>query len=318
MQDIWIFSEDHEVSKQLLNLGKEAKESLQKKVYVLTTDNDFAKEVATCGADVVYVLKSSNGKIERPESLAKGVARLVNEENPSVFFVGGTRRGKDFAAKVAALTDSGMVTDANRIKFDNGIVTERMMYGGLAVITETLGEKTMVTIPPKSYDAAIAGDTSAEIILKEIEIEQNVQVVEILEVVHEGADISSALKVICVGRGLSKKEDLALAEDLAVAVGGVIGCTRGVAEDYHWLPEEVYIGLSGQKIKPELYISMGVSGQIQHVAGIRDSKFIIAVDTNENAPIFEAADYGIVGDLYEVIPALTKAINNATGKAAAK
>lgn len=312
MQDIWIFSEDHEISKQLLTLGEEIKKSLKRKIYLLTTDNDFAKEVATYGADVVYVLKSSNGEIQRPESLAKGVAQLINEENPSVFFVGGTRRGKELAAKVAALADSGMVTDANKIRFDNGIVTERMMYGGLAVITETLGEKTVVTIAPKSYDAAIAGDTSAEIIMKEIEIEQNIQVIEILEV--EGAGISSATKVICVGRGLSKKEDLSMADDLASAVGGVVGCTRSVAEDYHWLPEELYIGLSGQKIKPELYISMGVSGQIQHVAGIRYSKFIVAVDTNENAPIFEAADYGIVGDLNEVIPALTRAIKSITGK----
>lgn len=310
MQDIWIYSEDNEISKQLVTLGKEAKQSLQKKIVVLTADENFAKDIASCGTDVVYVLKGSNVNIERPESMAKGVAKLVNEETPAAFFVGGTMRGKEFAAKVAALADSGMVTDANSIKFDNGIVTERMMYGGLSVITETLADKTVVTVPAKSYEAAVAADGSAEIISKEIEIEQNIQLVETSKVVREGADLSTAIRVICVGRGLSKKEDLAIAEELADVVGGEIGCTRGIAEDYHWLPEELYIGLSGAKIKPDLYVSMGVSGQVQHIAGIRDSKIIVAVDTNENAPIFEAADYGVVGDLHEVIPALTEAIKS--------
>lgn len=314
MQDIWVYSEDQELSKQILTLGKEAKQSLQKKVYLLTTEEEFALEAASCGADVVYLLRSSNGIIIRPESLAKGVAQLVNEESPSVFFVGGTLRGKEFAAKVAALADSGMITDANAITFNNGVRTDRMVYGGLAIISETLGEKALVTIPPKNFDAAVKGETSGEIIVKEIDIEQNIAVVQLSPVVREGADISSASKVICVGRGLAKKEDLALAQDLATAVGGEIGCTRGIAEDYGWLPVELYIGLSGQKVKPELYVSMGVSGQVQHVAGIRDSKIIVAVDRNESAPIFEAADYGIVGDLYEVIPALTQAIKSVVGK----
>ena len=99
-----------------------------------------------------------------------------------------------------------------------------------------------------------------------------------------------------------------LAQDLAGKLGAEIGCTRSVAEDYHWLPNEAYIGLSGQKVKPQLYISMGVSGQVQHTAGIRDSKIIVAIDTNENAPIFAAADYGIVGDLYDIVPVLTEKI----------
>jgi electron transfer flavoprotein alpha subunit len=116
-----------------------------------------------------------------------------------------------------------------------------------------------------------------------------------------------------VGRGLDKKEDLKLAEDLAGVLGGAVGCTRSIAEDYGWMPEATYIGLSGRTIRPKLYISLGVSGQVQHVAGIRDSKIIVGIDTNENAPIFAAADYGIVGDLHEAAPLLTAALKERIG-----
>jgi electron transfer flavoprotein alpha subunit len=108
--------------------------------------------------------------------------------------------------------------------------------------------------------------------------------------------------------GMDKAEDMKIAQDLADAIGAVIACTRGIAEERHWLPVEQYIGISGAVIKPKLYISMGVSGQVQHVFGIRDAQIIVAVDTNEKAPVFKAADYGIVGDMYEVIPALTEAL----------
>ena len=110
--------------------------------------------------------------------------------------------------------------------------------------------------------------------------------------------------VVCVGRGLDKQEDIDLARQLAQVLGGEVGCSRPIAEELQWLPEEVYIGISGKKVKPALYLGIGVSGQVQHITGIRDSKVIFAVNKDENAPIFEAADYGIVGDLYSVVPML--------------
>jgi electron transfer flavoprotein alpha subunit len=117
-------------------------------------------------------------------------------------------------------------------------------------------------------------------------------------------NVSEADVVLCVGRGLAKQEDLALIEELAESIGGVIGCTRPISEDYSWLPTDRYIGLSGQKVQPKLYIALGSSGQIQHIAGCRDAKTIVAIDKDESAPIWEASDYGIVGDLYEIVPAL--------------
>ncbi len=120
----------------------------------------------------------------------------------------------------------------------------------------------------------------------------------------EAKDISEARVVVCVGRGMEKKEDLALARQFAEVVGGSIGCTRPIAEELHWLPEELCIGLSGVQVKPDLYFGIGVSGQVQHVTGIRNAKVIAAINKDENAPIFKAADFGIVGDLYDVMPKL--------------
>ena len=124
-------------------------------------------------------------------------------------------------------------------------------------------------------------------------------------------DITEAKIVVCVGRGIAKPEDIALAKELAEGVRGEVGCSRPVAEELRWLPEEVYLGISGKKVKPNPYIGVGVSGQVRHVTGIRDSKIIFSINQDENAPIFEASDYGIVGDLYQVVPKLIQELKAA-------
>jgi electron transfer flavoprotein alpha subunit len=121
---------------------------------------------------------------------------------------------------------------------------------------------------------------------------------------RESKDITEARVIVCAGRGIEKNEDLTLIRQLAHALGGEIACTRPIAEEYHWLAEELCIGLSGVQVKPDLYLGLGVSGQVQHLTGIRNAKVIAAVNKDENAPIFKAADFGIVGDLYDVVPKL--------------
>jgi electron transfer flavoprotein alpha subunit len=307
MAGIWIYSEDTDIAKQLLTLGKELAGQLQQQVSALTIFEEDAKALVASGADKVFVLK---GDSAWPESYAPAVAELAGKEQPTVLFIGGTMRGKDLAAKVAAALKTGLVNDAFAVRFENGTIeTDRVMYGGLAVCTEILQGIGVVTIPPRTYDPAAQDDSrSGEITTVAASVSSELVVGNVCPIVRQGADIATADKLVCVGRGVGKQEDLQLAKDLAAALGAEVGCTRSIAEDYHWLPNETYIGLSGQKVKPSLYISMGVSGQVQHVAGIRDSKVIVAIDTNEDAPIFAAADYGIVGDLYQVVPLLTEAI----------
>lgn len=306
MADIWAYSEDTTVTKQLLALGRQLAGDGQE-VRAITLDADATQELVAGGADKVYVLKGSNSW---PESYAKAIATLAQQELPQVFLIGATLRGKDIAAKVAAQLGAGLVTDAQSVRLVDGAVeTERMMYGGLAVSTEQVAAPALITIPPRAYDP-LPPDSSrqGEIVTVDATTEDIMSVGNICPIERQGADITTADRLVCVGRGLAKQDDMKLAENLAQVLEAEIGCTRSIAEDYHWLPNERYIGLSGQKVKPSLYISMGVSGQIQHVAGIRDSKIIVGIDTNENAPIFQAADYGIVGDMYEIVPLLTKAL----------
>ncbi|MGH9919233.1 MAG: electron transfer flavoprotein subunit alpha/FixB family protein, partial [Nitrososphaerales archaeon] len=120
--------------------------------------------------------------------------------------------------------------------------------------------------------------------------------------------IRSALKIVSAGRGFARKEDLVIAQDLASALGASLGCSRPLSSDLGWMSEETHIGLTGAYVHPQLYVAIGISGQLQHVAGIKDSKVIVAINKDAHAPIFQVADYGIVGDLYEVVPALTKAL----------
>ncbi|WP_371361928.1 Protein FixB [Sporomusa rhizae] len=307
MSGIWIYSEDSAVAKQLLTAGQELKKTMQQPVNVITLNAENVQSLTTAGADKVFLLK---GNSIWPESYAGAIAELLSKEQASVVLVGATMRGKDLAAKIAAILKTGLVSDALTVQYANdAIETTRLVYGGLAVRTEASALPALITIPPRTFPETSAAAVQCEIVTVEAANQDSrVTVSNVCPIVREGADIATANKIVCVGRGLAKQEDVKMAEELAAAVGGEIGCTRGISEDYHWLPSDRYIGISGQKVKPELYIGMGISGQVQHVVGIRDSKIIVVIDTNEKAPIFEAADYGIVGDLYEVVPLLTAAL----------
>lgn len=311
MAAILVYSEDNAILTELLALGRSLADAMKAQVCAVSLNKEAGAALIASGADKVIVF---NGTSQWAESYAQPLAELAEREQPAAIVVGATQRGKDVAAKVAAKLKTGLVTEAFAVRFTDGAIeTDRMMYGGLAVCTEVLATPSMVTVMPRTYEA-LAPDPNrqGEIVALDVKTDTRIEVSEVCPIIRQGADISQAEKLVCVGRGLAKKEDLKLIEDLATALGAEISCTRGIAEDYHWLPPERYIGISGQRVKPALYLSLGISGQVQHVAGIRDSKIIAAIDTNENAPIFEAADYGIVGDLYEIAPLLIGAIQKAS------
>jgi len=312
MSCIWAFSEDAALTVRLIGLARHLAEGTPFTVGALTLDEASVPALTAAGADTVYVLI---GASSWPESYAPTLVKLCSEHLPALFIVAATLRGKEIAATVAAHMRAGLVSEAFAVRRGPaGFETDRLMYGGLAVCTETLKEMTLVTVPAANYEA-LAPDPSrtAQLVAVQADTTSRAVVGEVCPVEHGGVDIAAAERVVCVGRGLGKQEDLKLAEDLARVLGGAVGCTRSIAEDYGWMPEETYIGLSGRKIRPKLYISLGVSGQVQHVAGIRDSKIIVGIDTNENAPIFAAADYGIVGDLNEAAPLLTAALKARIG-----
>jgi electron transfer flavoprotein alpha subunit len=302
-----VFSEKNELLSEMLSGARRIIETVPLMTVSAVGWGDAA-QCALYGAGHVYVLEGLSAN-QPVESVVPTIQALIQDTKPALVLIGATKHGKEIAARLAAILDAPCVTESNQISMDESgrITTVRNAYGGVALQTETFsssGYPVIITVPPHSYTAEPFSVTP---IVEQVpvNVSNKVQVVERLPKLAGTTDIAAANVVVCVGRGFDKQEDLALAQDMAAAIGGVVGCTRPISEDFHWLPTDTYIGLSGVKCKPKLFVSIGCSGQIQLVTGVRDSGVIFAVDSDESAPIWEAADYGIVGDLYEVVPALT-------------
>jgi electron transfer flavoprotein alpha subunit len=308
MPGIYVFSEDSALAKQLLTPALELKKSLGQLIIALALDEAEAKELAALGADKVVVLNSAG---TCPEGFAEAIYSRVSANGASVLLVGGTLRGKHVAAHVAAKLNAGMTTDAKTLTIENGkLVAERVLYAGLALCEEEVALPAVATVRARTFVAPTAAAGSGAIETAAVAGDSRVTVKGVTPTGGTGIDIGAANKLVSVGRGFRKKEDLTLAKELGAALKAELSCTRGIAEDEHWLPIERYVGISGQAVKPDLYFAVGLSGQVQHMVGCRESKVIVAVNNDERAPIFEAADYGIVGDLYEVLPLLTAAVGN--------
>jgi electron transfer flavoprotein alpha subunit len=308
MAGIIVFSEDPALARQLLTPGLALAEALAQPLVALTASPAEAETLAALGAERVLVLEAEQ---THPEALAPAIADLLAKEGTSVFLVGGTQRGKQLAAHVAAVLGAGLTTDAKALAIAGGrLETTRILYAGLAVCQEVVELPAVATIPARAFLPPPTAARPGTVERLAVTADTRVAVLSSTPVDSEGVDITAAARLVSVGRGFGKKEDLALARDLASALKAELACTRGVAEDEHWLPIERYIGISGQTVKPELYLAVGLSGQVQHMVGCRESKLIVAINSDERAPIFEAADYGIVGDLYQVLPLLTAALKN--------
>ena len=261
-----------------------------------------AQDAAVNASDAYYM-----GSLESDSFLAylPAIASLVRELHPQLILTGTTKNGRAAAATAAATVGTSVQTDATSISIieDGKVVTQRMVYGGAAYQTESsLTETSVVCVSGGLFP-----------------VEQRQPVTNVFELKPQGSPIrllkrqakegktvnlSAAKAVIGVGRGFGSIENLTLAQELATAIGGEVGCSRPVAEEEKWMPKEAYIGVSGVMIKPELYIACGISGQVQHMTGVNQARIIIAVNKDSSAPIFEKCDYGIVGDLNTVLPAL--------------
>ncbi len=299
MAGIYVYSDKLDIAAELIGFAKAS----GKEATALCFAQEAADQLAQMGADKVFCLK---GNSPLAENYGQAIADFLKNQTAELFVVGATARGRDIAARVAGYLDCGMVSDVSSLSFSDGkISTERMMYGGAVVQSETNSGLSVVTVAAGRFEP-IKG--SAEIVTVVVESDDRVSLIETAPVVKEGIDLRQACSVVCVGMGLEKESDIQMAKDLAAVLNAELGCTRGIAEERHWLPVEQYIGISGAVIKPQLYISMGLSGQVQHIFGVRDAKIIVAIDSNEKAPIFKSADYGIVGDMYEIIPLLTQAL----------
>lgn len=311
MTKFWIISDVAETSYELLGKARELLGDQEGIITVYLIGNETTgQEAIGYGADLVKLMELPPDTTW--EQYAPVLVQEAQASQPEMILVGATRRGKDLAAQLAALLDSPCVTECKSIEYDDGkVILKRIIYGGLAEkIIECCQFPVIATVASRTFEKWTAKDASREGTIEKLDLPagDNVQVVERRSKPQEAVNIKDASIVVGVGRGFSEQDELKMAEELAKVLGGEVACSRPIAEDLHWLPEDRYIGISGQIIKPNVYIAAGISGQVQHVYGIRDAKTIIAIDKNENAPIFQVADYYIVGDLKEVLPALTEAV----------
>ncbi|RLF10455.1 MAG: electron transfer flavoprotein subunit alpha/FixB family protein [Thermoprotei archaeon] len=309
---IWVYSENNDLMLELLTKGRELANQLGVELAALVLGQDVAskaEELAYYGADKVYVVEHPNLATFIAEPHTSALAELVNKHKPDSVIMGATKRGNEVAARLAARLNVGCVTNCTGISVDpetKMLLLNRLVYGGTAISTQRCKTKPQIaTVPPRTFEKASKTDRKAEVIKEKVEAEEpKVKVLELKKKEVKGVRLEEADVVVVAGRGVKKKEDVAMLEELAQLLGGVVSYTRPLAYDLKWSP--TWTGMSGVIIKPRLYIGVGVSGAIQHVAGIRDSKVIVAINSDPDAPIFKVADYGIVGDLYAVVPELVK------------
>jgi electron transfer flavoprotein alpha subunit len=241
----------------------------------------------------------------------EALARITERVDPEFVVMAATRRGRSFAARLAHRLGAGCVTEAIEIEFEEGrMVTGRYALGGNTVSREAITTAIKVVgIMPGLLEAEAPGSPSGEIVQVELDLSPSrVQVVERQEKPRLAVDIEASERLVCVGRGLKAEEDIELAQGLAAALDAELACTRPLSSELEWMSEDRMIGISGKRCNPKLLFSIGVSGQVQHTVGIMGANLIVAINDDPSAPIFDLADYGAVGDLYELVPALTREV----------
>ncbi len=308
MTDILVFSEQDKVALELLSKARELGTA-----YATVLGADVAgraSDFMDYGAKKVFVGQDARLANMQADVYAEALAQIANVSGASVVLIGSTRRGKDLAGRVAQKLACGAITDAIGLGTADGkLAAQRYALGGNTIATDVImSERQVIAVLPKTFEAS-KQPFAGEVVQVALKLpEPRVRVVETKPKAQAAANIEDAERLVIVGKGFSKQEDLGLAERLAHALHAEIGCTRALSADYHWLSEERMIGVSGKKCKPQIVVSIGVSGQIQHTVGILASRLIVAVNKDKAAPIFKIADYGIVGDLYQVTPKLTERI----------
>jgi electron transfer flavoprotein alpha subunit len=254
------------------------------------------------------VLKTSTQPPYATEVVSEMIYRAVEKFKPSVILVGSTRQGREVAGRLAAKMGAGSLTEAFELQVSGQMLLgSRNVYAGRVVAKMTAPIPCVATVRVGAYPSQANTGTQVQE-FDAGEVRSRVRILKATKKETGRVDLRKAKTVLSVGRGIKKKEDLVMVEGLAKSIGAAMGCSRPLSSDLGWLPEECHIGLTGISVSPELYLAVGISGQLQHVAGIKDSKIIAAINSDKDAPIFQASDYGIVGDLYQVIPAIQRAL----------
>lgn len=325
MEKILIFVETRgdevrKVSLELLNEGKRITESGRFEVEAIVmgpVSASLRSQLLSRAARVVQ-LTDEVLRVYTPEAYSLALASYSREAKPTLILGGATRIGRDFMPRVAVLLGCGIASDVTAANWAGEPMTfVRPVHGG-RVLSEMsfCAYPGIVTTRPNSFAIGAAGEEAGEFVERKMDIpgdQIRTRVVGVEETVKGKVDLTEAEIIVSGGHGMKGPENFGLLEDLAQVMGGVVGATRSVV-DAKWRDTEDQVGKSGKTVSPKLYIAAGISGAIHHIMGMDTSKLILAINKDENANIFNYADYGIVGDLFEVVPAMTAELKKKLGK----
>lgn len=318
------------IAYELLGKAKDLAADLDTQVTAVLLGSNvkgLADSLAEYGADRVIVVDDPVLETYRTEPYAQALTAVINEYKPEIMLVGATAIGRDLGPRVSARVGTGLTADCTKLEIGdfplnplpnkeqkhNQLLMTRPAFGGNTIATIACPDNRpqMATVRPGVMQkiAPVTG-AKAEVVEFNPELKENNCYVEILDIVKEVvevADIQQAKILVSGGRGVGSKENFKILQDLADALGGTVSCSRAVV-DNGWMPKDLQVGQTGKTVRPNVYFAIGISGAIQHTAGMEESDIIIAINKDESAPIFDVADYGIVGDLNKIVPLITEAV----------
>ncbi len=317
---VWVFAEQREgelqkVSLELLGEGRKIADKLGVKLTALILGdniNHLADTLGRHGADEVIVAENELLKHYTTDGYTKVICDLANERKPGILFIGATFIGRDLGPRVAARLSTGLTADCTVLDVDvekADLLATRPAFGGnlMATIACPDHRPQMATVRPGVFSKLADEDRNFTIEKVDVELQDSDIRTKIIEIVKEAkdiVDISEANFIVSGGRGVGSKENFVILKELADALGGTVAGSRAAVEN-EWIERDYQVGQTGKTVRPTIYIACGISGAIQHVAGMQDSDLIIAINKDATAPIMKAADYAIVGDLLKVVPEMT-------------
>ncbi|MCY6957633.1 electron transfer flavoprotein subunit alpha/FixB family protein [Clostridium brassicae] len=303
---IFIISDNYSVLPEFCCGAKKLADSVTAIVF---GDETAAKAAANCSADkMIFCPVTEEGA---PEDYASAIAAEIKAVPNAMVLVNNSTRGHVLAGKISVYLDTAVINAANDLSIEEDkFVCSRMVYGGTAqrkeVFTKPYG---IVTISSGIFDVTPDACETTDIRGIEGAPKDAIRRISRNEKKEGAVNLVAAKRIVDVGRGLAAEEDLDMCRNLAKLLDAMVGCSRPVAENNKWMPKACYLGITGVQVKPDLIITLGLSGQVQHIGGINKSKVIVAINKDKSAPIFKNADFGLVGDMYKIVPALIEKLS---------
>ncbi|MBA7688320.1 Caffeyl-CoA reductase-Etf complex subunit CarE [subsurface metagenome] len=321
-QGIWIVAEQREgelrkISFELVSEARRLADTMGQPVAAILLGSNIkekAAELGKYGADKVVVADDDRLATYTTDAYVSVIAQLAQAQEPAIILLGASVQGKDLSGRLAARLGVGVAQDCVAFSIEDGnLVAKRPIYAGKAYATVTYADSVpqIATARPNVFELNEPDESrSVEVIDAEFSLDDSQLKTKVAEVIEEAGgkvDLTEAERIVSGGRGMKGPEEFAILEELADLIAATVGASRSVV-DAGWRPHADQVGQTGKVVSPNLYIACGISGAIQHLAGMSTSKTIVAINKDPEAPIFQKADYGVVGDLFEVVPALTEAL----------